>query len=261
VAELVSRPDWRTASDPDVLLNVVWPRPPAYPPYTVGRDLPPAVARRLRLFGCASARMVWDVLPTDLRSAVSISEQYADGRATWADLAAARVRRIEWPVSFRQHAHDAAAWASAVFLDLPPHPSQMIDQFSDPQLAARSAAKALASRAAGRAPAAGHPAADEWHATWTRAFFDARRRQAEFVRDIFPPPGYAPHRPADWRTSTVVLLARQMDASGDFSAAPILADALQDAGCDDAVVLGRCRAGSGVHCRGNWVVDLVLERE
>jgi hypothetical protein len=52
-----------------------------------------------------------------------------------------------------------------------------------------------------------------------------------------------------------------MDDTGDFSAVPILADALQDAACDDEVILDRCRAPSGVHCRGNWVVDFVLGRE
>ena len=38
---------------------------------------------------------------------------------------------------------------------------------------------------------------------------------------------------------------------------PILADALQDAGCDSADILGHCR-GPGPHVRGCWVVDLVL---
>ena len=38
---------------------------------------------------------------------------------------------------------------------------------------------------------------------------------------------------------------------------PILADALQDAGCDDEAVLAHCR-GAGPHVRGCWVVDLVL---
>ena len=38
---------------------------------------------------------------------------------------------------------------------------------------------------------------------------------------------------------------------------PILADALQDAGCEDADILGHCRSG-GPHVRGCWVVDLVL---
>jgi hypothetical protein len=38
---------------------------------------------------------------------------------------------------------------------------------------------------------------------------------------------------------------------------PVLADALEDAGCTDAVVLGHCRSG-GEHAGGCWVVDLVL---
>jgi hypothetical protein len=42
-----------------------------------------------------------------------------------------------------------------------------------------------------------------------------------------------------------------------FDRLPILADALMDAGCDDADILGHCRS-EGPHVRGCWVVDLVL---
>ena len=45
--------------------------------------------------------------------------------------------------------------------------------------------------------------------------------------------------------------------SRDFSPMPILADALQDAGCDNEAVLAHCR-GDGPHVRGCWVVDLIL---
>jgi hypothetical protein len=61
----------------------------------------------------------------------------------------------------------------------------------------------------------------------------------------------------EWRTSTAIALAQQMYDSRDFSAMPILADALQDAGCDSADILDHCR-GAGPHVRGCWVVDLVL---
>jgi hypothetical protein len=63
-----------------------------------------------------------------------------------------------------------------------------------------------------------------------------------------------------WRTDTAVALARLMDESRDFSAMPILADALQDAGCDNNDILEHCR-GPGPHVRGCWVVDLVLGKE
>jgi hypothetical protein len=58
-------------------------------------------------------------------------------------------------------------------------------------------------------------------------------------------------------TSTAIVLARRMYDSRDFSAMPILADALQDAGCADEAVLSHCR-GEGPHVRGCWVVDLLL---
>jgi hypothetical protein len=84
-----------------------------------------------------------------------------------------------------------------------------------------------------------------------------QRNQANLLRDIFG----NPFRPATfdpaWRTPTVVALARGMYESRDFGAMPILADALQDAGCDNEEVLSHCR-GPGPHVRGCWVVDLVL---
>jgi len=60
-----------------------------------------------------------------------------------------------------------------------------------------------------------------------------------------------------WRTDTVLALARLLYESRDFGAMPILADALQDAGCDSEDILDHCR-GPGPHIRGCWVVDLVL---
>ena len=42
-----------------------------------------------------------------------------------------------------------------------------------------------------------------------------------------------------------------------FDRLPLLADALEDAGCADADILVHCRNG-GEHVRGCWVVDLLL---
>ena len=60
-----------------------------------------------------------------------------------------------------------------------------------------------------------------------------------------------------WRTSTTVGLARTMDESHNFGAMPILADALEEAGCNNPDILAHCRADTS-HVRGCWVVDLVL---
>jgi hypothetical protein len=82
--------------------------------------------------------------------------------------------------------------------------------------------------------------------------------QAALLRDIFGNPFRPVAFSQKWRTNTAVSLARTMYESRDFSAMPILADALQDAGCDNDDVLTHCR-GSGPHVRGCWVIDLVLE--
>ncbi|MBA4190252.1 MAG: hypothetical protein C0467_19885 [Planctomycetaceae bacterium] len=82
--------------------------------------------------------------------------------------------------------------------------------------------------------------------------------QAALVREVlgnpFSPVAFDPA----WLTDTVILLARQMYESRDFSAMPILADALQDAGCEHTDVLTHCRDEKQVHVRGCWVLDLVI---
>jgi hypothetical protein len=88
-----------------------------------------------------------------------------------------------------------------------------------------------------------------------------KTRQLATIRDLmgnpFRPVSFSPQ----WRTSTAVALAQQMYDSRDFGAMPILADALQDAGCDSDDILDHCRDAKQVHVRGCWVVDLVLGKE
>ena len=90
-----------------------------------------------------------------------------------------------------------------------------------------------------------------------------REAQAKLLRDIFGNP-FRPFLPSPaysaWLTTTVLGSADVMYKSRDFSAMPILADALQDAGCDNPDILDHCR-GPGPHVRGCWVVDLLLGKE
>jgi hypothetical protein len=79
--------------------------------------------------------------------------------------------------------------------------------------------------------------------------------------DIFGNPFRPMALSPSWRTDTAVALARQMYESRDFAAMPILADALQDAGCDNEDILSHCRDEKQGHVRGCWVVDLVLGKE
>jgi hypothetical protein len=84
--------------------------------------------------------------------------------------------------------------------------------------------------------------------------------QANLLRDIIG----NPFRPATinpaWRTPTAVQLARAIYEGRDFAALPVLADALEEAGCDNADILAHCRQG-GEHARGCFAVDAVLGRQ
>lgn len=84
--------------------------------------------------------------------------------------------------------------------------------------------------------------------------------QCDLLRDIFGNPFRPVAFSPEWRTDTALSLARQMYDARGFGAMPILADALQDAGCDNEDVLSHCR-GASPHVRGCWVIDLVLAKE
>ncbi|VTU00337.1 Uncharacterized protein (Fragment) OS=uncultured bacterium PE=4 SV=1 [Gemmataceae bacterium] len=64
-----------------------------------------------------------------------------------------------------------------------------------------------------------------------------------------------------WRTSTVMALAAGIYEERAFERLPILADALQDAGCDADAILDHFREPTAAHVRGCWALDLVLGKE
>ncbi|VTU02697.1 Uncharacterized protein (Fragment) OS=uncultured bacterium PE=4 SV=1 [Gemmataceae bacterium] len=72
---------------------------------------------------------------------------------------------------------------------------------------------------------------------------------------IAPNPEVAHFDPA-WRTSTVGAIAKGIAAEGTFDAMPILADALQDAGCDNTLLLDHCRHATG-HTAACWALHLI----
>jgi hypothetical protein len=89
----------------------------------------------------------------------------------------------------------------------------------------------------------------------------ARHDQLALLRDLFSfrvlstSPSWLA-----WNDGTVRLIAKAIYDEGAFDRMPILADALEDAGCGSADILNHCR-GSGEHVRGCWVVDLLLGKE
>ena len=81
--------------------------------------------------------------------------------------------------------------------------------------------------------------------------------QSSLLRDIFGNPFRPVTFDPAWRTDAAVGIAQAAYDSREFGNLPVLADALQDAGCDHPDVLAHLR-GPGPHVRGCWVVDLVL---
>jgi hypothetical protein len=63
-----------------------------------------------------------------------------------------------------------------------------------------------------------------------------------------------------WNGGTVPRLAEAIYREEAFDRLPILADALEEAGCTDAGLLGHLR-GPGPHVRGCFVLDLLTGRE
>lgn len=80
---------------------------------------------------------------------------------------------------------------------------------------------------------------------------------AEILRDIFGNLFRLVTADPAWLTSDVVALATGIYADHAFDRMPILADALQDAGCESDAILSHCQ-GDGPHVRGCWLVDLIL---
>jgi hypothetical protein len=66
--------------------------------------------------------------------------------------------------------------------------------------------------------------------------------------------------PPSWRTPTASALAQDPYDRKTFDRLPILADALEDAGCIDADLLGYL-LGPGLHVRGCWALDLLFAKE
>jgi hypothetical protein len=195
--------------------------------------------RRLRLFACACCRRAHWLGRTDpFYDHLRLVEDYADGKIDERARACAQ-EAMDGVVESQIDNPRRCLWRELYWAAAQPLLLRKPSEFGQ-----------------------GAAAAFGWLAG-TGPKFDAAKRveraeQAPLVRDIFGKSFYKKARiQRRWRTDTVLTLARQMYESREFSAMPILADALQDAGCDCTAVLDHCREPEP-HVRGCWVVDLVL---
>ena len=63
-----------------------------------------------------------------------------------------------------------------------------------------------------------------------------------------------------WNNETVRRLARHIRETGEFTLLPVLADALEDAGCADAGLLDHCRESHEYGTR-SWAVELLATQQ
>jgi hypothetical protein len=92
---------------------------------------------------------------------------------------------------------------------------------------------------------------------WQLVSEDELAVQTALLRDIFGNPFHSVVLDSAWLTQDVVNLAQSVYSGQGFNALPILADALEEAGCTDAGIFSHCRQ-PGPHVRGCWVIDLLL---
>jgi hypothetical protein len=187
--------------------------------------------RKARLFACAAVRRSWHLL-TDERSrrAVEVAECYADGMATGEEL------RFAFSCAADTYTYAAAS-----------HTAE---------------AQAVAGAANAARPEAGYYA----------RYVTPREEHPALLRDLFGPlpfrPINLPRSVRTWNGGLVRRLAeeayekRQLPAGTlDPDRLVVLADALLEAGCDNADIIGHLRRQGGVHVRGCWCLDLLLTKE
>ena len=203
--------------------------------------------RKLRLFTVACCRSIWHLF-TDERSrqAVEVAERYADALISKNELEKARVAALSAWKQAKMGGVGLVAWYAAR---------------EGMEASARAAAEATVRFATARPSNFSPPGIarkiEDWRA---RKIEDWRAGLADRLREIIG----NPFRPVTlnpswltWHDGLLVSMAQRMYDSRDFSDTPVLADALEEAGCQDQDVLRHCRSGSE-HVRGCWVIDLLL---
>lgn len=224
-----------------------------------------ATNRKKRLFGCACCRRIWSLIGNEKsRSAVLLAERFADGQLTDRERATAHTEAeavARQPCSPDQH--DRALWACA----------NVLHKYAGIAVNACYNAVQVAQWHAlvGAGLHGSHsPEADSLN---ERAYDEEQAEQCSLVRELFGNP-FRPlptrsgklqweERKHQWLNAnegTACKLAEVIDAESRFVDAPILADALEEGGCTDTMILGHLR-GPGPHYRGCHVVDTLLDKK
>jgi hypothetical protein len=232
-----------------------------------------ASERKLGLFAVACCRRIWHLLVPGSLKAVEVAERYADGLATEEELS------VEGDADYilvrlTDIANvDDGLEAKSTREQLEQYRAILRSSGINANAASHAADAALAAVEAANSvigcyyPSSYHSAAQAMSQAQPVSWDEAKAIehaegiiQTGFLRDIIG----NPFRPATvdaswlmWKERTIVNLARGIYEERAFDNLPILADALEEAGCTNLEIVNHLRE-PGPHVRGCWVVDLLL---
>lgn len=193
--------------------------------------------RKFQLFACACLRrQLWDrTQELPFRRAVVYAERFALGLATRDEMRSAFQRA--WPRGWERARSAAVVAVGLQTRDL--HYWRCLELANEVRaVLARGTRRTESSR--------------------ERLDTEARREQVALLHEVFGDPFETAAFDPAWRLPEVVHLAETLNDEGTFEETPVLADALQDAGCDREDVLAHLRGPSAQHVRGCWALDLIL---
>ena len=217
--------------------------------------------RKLRLIATACHHRIWHFLndKTVCRKTIEFAERLADGHATTNELHGRAWGKPGSVFSVVLHeAWDAAensiqfgaGTAKEAVLRMDP------ENYKNRQEAFKAAWENHQLGEAMRIADATMPS--EWIATGELAWTKERHGQCIVLRELFGPiPFRSVCLDPSWLTTNVNIVAESIYVSRDFDRLPALADALEEAGCDNQEILPHFR-GPVSHIRGCWALDLLL---
>jgi len=206
--------------------------------------------RKARLFACACCRRVWELLSQrGDREAVEAAERFADEQIT--------VQKLEV-------FHDATQQALPGALGLmgAKYPSYVASSpWGSHTIAAAAAGGAITLLLDSTSrPNAGSEVLEQ-------VIMQESRAQCDLLRDIVGDPFSHVVFAPDWFTPAITTQAAEVYdhralPAGTLNHARLgtLADTLEEARCTDQAILGHLR-GPGLHVRGCWVIDGLLDKK
>jgi hypothetical protein len=212
--------------------------------------------RKLHYFGIACARRIGMLvpLPASLHG-IDVLEGYVEGTCD-----AAAIKAVSWDVegaAFAAEHGTGIPWIEHfeeipddVLRELVAHPDYPLRPVRQLLISAAYFVDAVVSTIP---PERGFRESPQG---WGWSLF----QPVSLVHEVFGNPFRKAKVIGRWKTEAVVGLARGVYDSRDFSAMPVLADALEDASCEHADIINHCR-NAGPHVRGCWVVDAILGKK